>query len=39
MTNMSLPHQVFDAVIFGSGLAGLSCARRLAMQGKKVLVL
>lgn len=39
MTNMSSPHQVFDAVIFGSGLAGLSCARRLALQGKKVLVL
>lgn len=32
-------HQVFDAVIFGSGLAGLSCARRLAQCGKKVLVL
>lgn len=38
MANMSSPHQVFDAVIFGSGLAGLSCARRLAMQGKKTLV-
>lgn len=39
MTNMSSPHQVFDAVIFGSGLAGLSCARMLALQGKKVLVI
>lgn len=38
MTNMLSPHQVFDAVIFGSGLAGLSCARRLALRGKKVLV-
>ncbi|MEN9810485.1 MAG: hypothetical protein RLZZ488_2052 [Pseudomonadota bacterium] len=32
------PHQVFDAVIFGSGLAGLSCARRLAVSGQKVVV-
>jgi prolycopene isomerase len=33
------PHQVFDAVVFGSGLAGLSFARRLAVKGKKVLIL
>ncbi|NBX15734.1 MAG: NAD(P)/FAD-dependent oxidoreductase [Proteobacteria bacterium] len=32
-------HQVFDTVIFGSGLAGLSCARRLAVDGQKVAVL
>ncbi len=32
-------HQVFDTVIFGSGLAGLSCARRLAVGGQKVAVL
>ncbi|NBO38189.1 NAD(P)/FAD-dependent oxidoreductase [bacterium] len=32
-------NQVFDAVVFGSGLAGLSCSRRLAVRGKKVIVL
>lgn len=39
MHTMSPLHQVFDAVIFGSGLAGLSCARRLALLGKKVAVI
>ncbi|MBM3382223.1 MAG: NAD(P)/FAD-dependent oxidoreductase [Betaproteobacteria bacterium] len=39
MHNMYPPHQVFDAVVFGSGLAGLSFARRLAVKGKKVLLL
>lgn len=39
MHSMYPSHQVFDAVIFGSGLAGLSCARRLALSGKKVAVL
>lgn len=29
----------FDTIIVGSGLAGLSCARKLAMSGKSVLVL
>lgn len=39
MHRMDASHQVFDAVIFGSGLAGLSCARRLAVRGQKVIVL
>jgi prolycopene isomerase len=39
MHTMSPLHQVFDAVIFGSGLAGLSCARRLALLGQKVAVI
>jgi prolycopene isomerase len=39
MRSSVAPHQVFDAVIFGSGLAGLACARRLAVSGQKVIVL
>jgi phytoene dehydrogenase-like protein len=30
---------IFHTVIFGSGLAGLSCARKLALAGKKVCVI
>lgn len=29
----------FDTIVFGSGLAGLSCARRLALSGRRVAVL
>ena len=39
MHSVLSPHQVFDVAVFGSGLAGLSCARRLAMSGKKVVVI
>jgi phytoene dehydrogenase-like protein len=39
MHNVYPPHQVFDAIVFGSGLAGLSFARRAAVKGKKVLLL
>lgn len=39
MHSLNDSHQVFDTVVFGSGLSGLSCARRLAVRGQKVVVL
>ncbi|NBW82756.1 NAD(P)/FAD-dependent oxidoreductase, partial [bacterium] len=38
MRSSGARHQVYDVVVFGSGLAGLSCARRLAVRGQKVVV-
>jgi phytoene dehydrogenase-like protein len=38
MRSSGARHQVFDVAVFGSGLAGLSCARRLAVSGQKVVV-
>lgn len=31
--------EVYDAAVFGSGIAGLTCARRLALAGKSVLLI
>ncbi|MFZ9519263.1 MAG: phytoene desaturase family protein [Silvanigrellaceae bacterium] len=38
MRSSDARHQLFDVAVFGSGLAGLSCARRLAVRGQKVVV-
>ena len=33
------PEKLYDVIVVGAGLAGLSCAYELAARGKRVLVL
>ncbi len=39
MTKSKMTTNLFDAIIFGSGLSGLACARKMALSGKSVCVI